>query len=295
MTTLALRAATAPLAFLGILWRFSRPHTLIGTSLSILGIAAITGTGGAGDLLLTLLAGATVNLFIVGVNQVEDVEIDRINKPFLPIAAGDLPLGRAKAIVAACAVLPVAMGLTQGAVETAAVVLALAVGAAYSVPPLRLKRFPVLAAGSISLVRAVVVNLGVCLHFSDTVPPAVWALTLFVLPFSFAIAVLKDVPDAEGDRAHRIFTFTLRLGRERVLRMGLAALTLGYLGMAVLGPLLVEEANPVVMVVGHLAALAVLLAWARRAFDDFTAFYMRVWGLFFCEYLLVPGAVLLGG
>ncbi len=295
MTTSTLRAAAAPLAFLGVLWRFSRPHTLIGTTLSILGIAAITGTNGIGELLTALAAGATVNLFIVGVNQVEDVEIDRINKPHLPIPAGELPLGRAKAIVAACAVLPLVMALLSGWVETAAVLLAIGIGAAYSMPPLRLKRYPALAVGSISVVRALVVNLGVALHFTDTVPPAVWALTLFVLPFSFAIAILKDVPDAEGDRAHRIFTFTVRLGRERVLRMGLAALALGYVGMAVLGPLLVEEANPVVMAVGHLAALAVLLAWARRAFDDFTAFYMRVWGLFFCEYLLVPGAVLAGG
>ena len=282
-------SARAPL----VLWRFSRPHTLIGTTLSILGIAAITGTDGAWELLSALLAGAAVNLFIVGVNQVEDVEIDRINKPHLPIAAGDLSLTQARGIVAACAAASVAMGISAGAVETAAVLAALAIGAAYSLPPLRLKRYPALAVGSISIVRAVVVNLGVCLHFSDSVPPSVWALTLFVLPFSFAIAILKDVPDAEGDRAHRIFTFTLRLGPKRVLRMGMAALALGYLGMAVLGPVLVHDAHPVALAVGHLAALAVLLAWARRAFDDFTRFYMRVWGLFFCEYLLVPAAVLL--
>jgi homogentisate phytyltransferase/homogentisate geranylgeranyltransferase len=294
VTTAAVRPASGPLAFLAVLWRFSRPHTVIGTTLSILGIAVITGTNGAISLLTALLAGLTVNVFIVGINQVEDVEIDRINKPHLPIAAGDLSLGRAKAIVAACAVLPLLMGLLSGPVETAAVLLALVVGAAYSVPPLRLKRFPALAAGSISLVRAIVVNLGVALHFTDTVPPAVWALTLFVLPFSFAIAILKDVPDAEGDRAHRIFTFTLRLGPERVLRIGMAALTLGYLGMAVLGALLVEETNPAVMAAGHLAALAVLWHWSRRAFDDFPAFYMRVWGLFFCEYLLVPAAYVIG-
>jgi len=283
-------ARRAPL----VLWRFSRPHTLIGTTLSVLGIAAITGTGGVVPLLLALLAGATVNLFIVGINQIEDVEIDRINKPHLPIPSGDLSLTAARWIVAVCAVVPVVTGLLTGLIETVAVLAALAIGAAYSLPPLRLKRFPALAVGSISVVRALVVNLGVCLHFSDTVPASVWALTLFVLPFSFAIAILKDVPDAEGDRAHRIFTFTLRLGPERVLRIGLAALTLGYLGMAVLGPLLVDDAHPVVLAVGHLAALAVLLIWARRAFDDFTGFYMRVWGLFFCEYLVVPAAVLLG-
>ena len=281
-------SARAPL----VLWRFSRPHTLIGTTLSVLGIAAITGTDGFTPLLLALLAGATVNLFIVGVNQIEDVEIDRINKPHLPIAAGDLSLRTARWIVAVCAVAPVLMGLLTGPIETAAVLVALAIGAAYSLPPLRLKRYPALAVGSISVVRALVVNLGVCLHFSDTVPPSVWALTLFVLPFSFAIAVLKDVPDAEGDRAYSILTFTVRLGPRRVFNMGMAALGVAYVGMAVLGPLLVDDAHPVVLAVGHLAALAVLLVWARRAFDDFTGFYMRVWGLFFCEYLLVPGAVL---
>ena len=51
---------------------------------------------GLGDLLATLVAGLTVNIAIVGVNQITDVEIDRVNKPFLPIAAGDLSLGAAK-------------------------------------------------------------------------------------------------------------------------------------------------------------------------------------------------------
>ena len=76
-----------------------------------------------------------------------------------------------------------------------------------------------------------------------------WALCLFVLPFSFAIAVLKDVPDIEGDRRFSIRTFTVRLGPERVFRIGLAALALAYGGMIVLGPLLLAGyADPVVLV-----------------------------------------------
>ena len=55
---------------------------------------------GLGDLALTLLAGAAVNVYIVGLNQCEDVEIDRINKPGLPIAAGRLSLRTAWRIVA---------------------------------------------------------------------------------------------------------------------------------------------------------------------------------------------------
>src|SRR5215204_2315092 len=90
--------ATAPFAALVTLWRFSRPHTLVGTSCSIVGIYVIAATSlpgvavgdGVGDLAMTLLAGAAVNLYIVGLNQYEDVEIDRINKPWLPIPAGRL-------------------------------------------------------------------------------------------------------------------------------------------------------------------------------------------------------------
>jgi homogentisate phytyltransferase/homogentisate geranylgeranyltransferase len=124
----------------------------------------------------------------------------------------------------------------------------------------------------------------------------VWALTAFVLPFSFAIAVLKDVPDMEGDRRYRIATFTVRLGPRRAAALGLGALALAYAGMAILGPLLVTDAQPVVMAAGHVAALALLLTWARRADPAdsaaFTTFYMRVWGMFFLEYALVPAAVL---
>ena len=307
-------AMPAP-ASLGALWRFSRPHTVIGTTLSIAGLYVIAASSlpgaalgeGLGDLACVLVAGFCVNVSIVGVNQLTDVEIDRINKPWLPIAAGELTLAQARRIVVACSVIPLGLAVTQGVVEVLAVAAGLLVGAAYSLPPLRLKRFPVLASLSITLVRSVVVNLGVALHFSaalgvgaaaGTVPGAAWALTAFVVPFSFAIAILKDVPDLEGDRAFRISTFTVRLGGRRVLGIGMAALTLAYLGMAVLGPLLLAGVQPVVLSVGHGIALALLWVWAVRTdVEDpaaFMRFYMRVWTLFFVEYPLVAVACVTG-
>jgi 4-hydroxybenzoate polyprenyltransferase len=216
---------TGVLGALGVLWRFSRPHTLVGTFISATGLyliaVAVLPGSGLDHLFWVIVAGAGVNLAIVGVNQLTDVEIDRINKPHLPLAAGDLSPEAAWRIVAVCAVVPVVLGLTQGALETAAVLAALAVGAAYSLPPVRLKRFPVAASLCISGVRSAVVNMGVYGHYSLAfggtlaIPGAVWALMLFVLPFSFAIAVLKDVPDMEGDRRFRIATFTVRLGPRR--------------------------------------------------------------------------------
>jgi homogentisate phytyltransferase/homogentisate geranylgeranyltransferase len=305
-------AVAVPARAASVLWRFSRPHTIVGTAVSVAGLFAIVVAGldgvdagrAAFHLFWTLVAGLAVNLFIVGINQISDVEIDRVNKPRLPIAAGDLSRERAWWIVGASGALPVALAITQGPLELAAVVAALAVGAAYSLPPLRLKRHPVIASLCVSGVRSAIVNLGVAAHFTaalgdgPSIPGAVWALTAFVLPFSLAIAILKDVPDAEGDRRHAIATFTVRHGGRAVMRAGLAVLTLAYLGMAILGPLLVDDADPVLLAGGHLAALG-LLWGAARGVDPanragFTRFYLRVWLLFFLEYAIVPVSCLAG-
>jgi homogentisate phytyltransferase/homogentisate geranylgeranyltransferase len=303
----AAAAVAVPARAAGVLWRFSRPHTVIGTTVSVAGLFVIVVAGlphvdagtAAFHLFWTLVAAIAVNVFIVGINQISDVEIDRVNKPFLPIAAGDLTRERAWWIVGASGALPLLLALTQGTLELAAVAAALAIGAAYSLPPARLKRFPIVASLCVSGVRSAIVNLGVAAHFSAAlgtqgaqIPDAVWALTAFVLPFSLAIAILKDVPDAEGDRIHAIATFTVRHGGRAVMRAGVAILAAAYVGMAVLGPLLVDDAQPVVLASTHLAALALLLLAARGVDPSdragFTAFYLRVWQLFFLEYAIVP-------
>jgi homogentisate phytyltransferase/homogentisate geranylgeranyltransferase len=309
---LARERAAAGRGVLGVLWRFSRPHTIVGTTLSVLALYAIAVTAYAGgdlgaipgDLLWTLVAGWCVNVFIVGINQIEDVEIDRINKPWLPIAAGELSPVAAWRIVAACAVVPLVLAATQGVVELVAVGLGLAVGTAYSVPPLRLKRFPALASLSITFVRSLVVNLGVWLHFAHAlgagseIHPGVWALIAVTVPFSFAIAVLKDVPDIEGDRRYAIATFSVRLGARRVLALGMGALTTAELGMATAGAALLDDASTALLAGAHLLALAALWWWAARLdLADRAAiagFYQRVWKLFFLEYAIVAAAYLLG-
>ena len=295
-----------------VLWRFSRPHTIVGTTLSVLALYAIAVSDLAGgdlgaalfDLWWTLVAAWCVNVFIVGINQLEDVEIDRVNKPFLPIAAGELSPAAGRRIVGVAALVPLVLGVTQGAAEVVAVALGVAIGTAYSVPPLRLKRYPALASLSITFVRSLVVNLGVWLHFShalgggSAIHPAVWALIAVTIPFSFAIAILKDVPDVEGDRRYAISTFSVRLGARPVFALGLAALTIAELGMATVGVSLLDDANTALLVAGHLAAAAALWAWALGVDladrGAVTRFYMRVWVLFFAEYAIVAAAELLG-
>lgn len=300
-------------AWLHALWKFSRPHTVVGTTLSILGLSliaiatpsptapALVTTPPGLAILLTLLACLGGNVYIVGLNQLEDVEIDRINKPDLPLASGEFSRRQGWVIVAIAGLMAIAIALTQGRFLTATVGLSLLIGTAYSLPPVRLKRFPFWASLCIFSVRGIIVNLGLFLHIQEklggvpNIPPTVWTLTLFILVFTWAIALLKDIPDLEGDRLYQISTFALRLGQRTVFRLTRAVLTLCYVGMMVAG-LVIPALNPFVMIPTHLLALLALWLQSRRVdFADkstVTRFYQFIWKLFFLEYLMFPLACL---
>ncbi len=306
-------------------WEFCRPHTIVGTSLSVLAMAVIAlkltpaGAGAAGwppsTLALWLLAAwipsLGANVFIVGLNQLTDIAIDRINKPHLPLASGAFSVATGRWIVGLSGLVAVLGGAREGPILLITLLLGMAVGTSYSLPPLRLKRFPFWAALCIVSVRGLVANIGFFDHFrqrlSQTsgwsvfrqpIPAEVWALTAFVVIFSIAIALLKDVPDATGDRQHRITTFTLRWGAAAVLSRSRWVLTVAY-GLMIalaLGDSL-SGLNQTFFLASNLLALA-LLWWRSRTVDiqvkgSTTRFYQFIWKLFFLEYLLLPIACLL--
>ena len=90
----------------GTLWRFSRPHTVVGSLISICTLYAMVCARAAEPrpalLAGALLIGVCCNIFIVGLNQLADVEVDRVNKPYLPLPAGELSRPQAWSIVLAC-------------------------------------------------------------------------------------------------------------------------------------------------------------------------------------------------
>ena len=79
---------------LSALTRFTRPHTIIATTIQVLALFLIAGGSqilspakSLGPVMLTLLTCLALNIYIVGLNQITDVEIDHINKPRLPLAS----------------------------------------------------------------------------------------------------------------------------------------------------------------------------------------------------------------
>ncbi|NEQ27192.1 MAG: homogentisate phytyltransferase [Microcoleus sp. SIO2G3] len=225
-------------------WKFSRPHTIISTTLSAIGLFAIALSQihhfhliDVQIVIWALTACLCGNIYIVGLNQLEDVAIDRINKPQLPLASGELTRSQAQRIVAITGILALSIALWQGRWLLATVGLSLMIGTAYSLPPIRLKRFPFWASFCIFTVRGAIVNLGLFLHYQQRmgttaqIPSVVWALTAFILVYTFAIAIFKDIPDLEGDRRYHIRTLTIRLGQPAVFRWARWVLTLCYGGM----------------------------------------------------------------
>jgi hypothetical protein len=77
-----------------VIWEFTRPHTIIGSVLSIVslhlfaasapGLSVLNLSALGTALLWALVSGALVNLYVTGLNQLFDVEIDKVNKPYPP-------------------------------------------------------------------------------------------------------------------------------------------------------------------------------------------------------------------
>lgn len=300
---------TAPVSPLRAFLLFSRPHTVMGTTFSITGLylMAYANTGPEQVYLarffLALLSCLSANIYIVGLNQLTDVAIDRINKPELPVASGDFTPKTARLIVSAALVIAVGIALTQGPYLALTVLLSLLIGTIYSVPPLRLKRFHFWAAVCIFTVRGVIVNLLVFLHFNTllggaaVIPAQIWALTAFMLGLSLVIAWFKDIPDMSGDRAFKIITLSLKLGPHVVFRIGTSLLLIFYLGLMTAAAMGLPGVHPQVLILTHLLLVVLMLARAHRVDPankiQATRFYLFTWGLFFAEYLVFAAACLL--
>lgn len=306
-------------------WKFSRPHTIIGTSLSVIGLALIAlSTQYRGGELFTIgqTLGATVafyqaflgwivaalvpslaaNIYIVGLNQCTDIDIDRINKPQLPLASGEFSPRQGGGIVAGMGLLALGVAAVQGQRLFWTVALSMLMGTVYSIPPLRLKRFPFWAALCIFGVRGVVVNVGFFLHFryllggAGPIPLKVWGLTGFVILFAFAIAIFKDIPDQDGDLKFHIRTLTVRLGSQTVFRLSCWVLSMAYMGIVSLSLWGLPATHPGWILSTHLGIL--LLFWYRcqrvnlNNHQQVTQFYQWIWKLFFLEYVIFPIACL---
>ena len=305
-----------------LLWRFSRPHTLIGTTLSVPAVSLLAAPTFASALtgqfwscaMGALVPALLVNVFITGLNQVCDADIDRINKPTLPIAAGELSEREGLVVCFGCLALALASAIPVASTPLVGVLAGSALlGAAYSAPPLRLKRWPLLAALSIVAVRGALVNVCFFLHarahaFSDLGRSAAEAhlgvVVAFFALFGVGIALLKDVPDTAGDERFDIPTLSTKIGRTAVFNGAsalitalLAAASAAFGWAAAFAAITTKTAS--IALASRLLAATTFAALAISSFQaakntnpdrdqPVTVYYMLIWKIFYLSYALLP-------
>lgn len=297
-------------AKLRALYKFTRPHTIRGTILaSIAGTTrALIDTPGAianaqwGTMLPRAVVGMIAlllgNAFIVGINQIFDKDIDVLNKPFLPVASGEMS-GKVAwfAVLFSGIVGPMIVYNFFPILLFKLYMLGWTLGAVYSVPPIRTKRNAFAAGLTIATVRGFLLNFGVYYAVKDAIgapfgwSPKVSFIARFMTAFATVIAVTKDLPDVEGDKAYNISTFATKVGVSKIAKGATLCLLLNYIHAIGTGLLSkVGTFNPIPMIGGH-AALAVMLLTRFRELEpeklaSIKKYYKHIWDLFYLEYFL---------
>ena len=249
-----------------------------------------------------VVAAVLMNVAIVGINQVYDKKLDRVNKPYLPMASGAFSSDMALSVIAVSTTASFMIGVWSGSSALMwALVISLLLGIVYSVdaPGLRWKKSPFLAATCVLFVRAVIVQLGFFAHalgreLTDlNFPINLWCAIGFMTVYGIVIALFKDLPDMEGDMKQNVRTLSVRLGPSFVFNLCLALLSVAY-GTAVF---MSFAHAPTMMsrVVGavHSVVIVTLLAASRRvdvaSSDSLYDYYIRfIWKAFYLEYFLLP-------
>jgi 4-hydroxybenzoate polyprenyltransferase len=180
--------------------------------------------------LLMILALASSYVSATSVNDIADREIDEINHPGdkgRPLVTGAARTADLWMLFVVSSVLAVALGLASGPDAAGIMLLSVAFGVLYSLPPSRLSYRTFLAPLTLAVAYvgipywAGVVVVGESLRTTDL--PLLTALYLLFV----GRIILKDFRDREGDAAFGKPTFLLKYGKKATCRASFCALCAG--------------------------------------------------------------------
>ncbi|XP_024024440.1 homogentisate solanesyltransferase, chloroplastic-like [Morus notabilis] len=200
--------------FGSVFYKFARPYTTIQVSISSICIFARVMVENKHlfqwSMLLKAFPGLIsiilANVYITGINQIFDADIDRMNKPYLAIPAGDLSLKQAwiLTIFSAIGGQLILWLMNANLITTCSFSLTLLLVTMYSAPPFWFKGSSVATLISVPLMStihhagvlyAATTSLGLPFQWS---PPNVFIIT-FVELFYLVACLTKDITDIEGD------------------------------------------------------------------------------------------------
>jgi geranylgeranylglycerol-phosphate geranylgeranyltransferase len=140
------------------------------------------------------------------VNDIFDVEIDKINKPLRPLASNALSKKEAWYLFVLLCMLSIIFSLPVNLLSFAVILVSEVIVFLYSY---RIKKIPLAGNITVSFMTGLAfIYGGVAVdNVKDAVIPAVFAFII-----NFIREIVKDMEDIEGDRKNNIQTFPIRYG-----------------------------------------------------------------------------------
>lgn len=206
----------------------ARPFTLLAPALGFAS-GAVTAAGAAPReplgqaLMLYPIAGvvmaAVLNAGSNALNQICDLDIDRINKPQRPLPSGRLTVAEAWTftILAYLVAMTLAWNVAPGGRRECfwIVIAAAAITVIYSVPPFRTKRFGIWANLTIAVPRGVLLKVAGWSAVKTTAGIEPWFIGAIFGLFLLGATTTKDFADMEGDRLGGCRTLPIVYGVRR--------------------------------------------------------------------------------
>ena len=215
-----------------LLLELSRPFTLVAPALGFAS-GAVTAAGAAprepwsSDLVvypfIGLVMAAVLNAASNALNQIYDLDIDRINKPRRPLPSGRLSLADAWSFTIAtyAAALVLAWLVAPGGRHECfwIVVIATTITILYSVPPFRTKRLGIWANLTIAIPRGVLLKVAGWSAVKTIYGVEPWFIGAIFGLFLLGASTTKDFADMEGDERGGCRTLPIIYGVKRAAWM----------------------------------------------------------------------------
>lgn len=211
---------------------FARPFTLIAPALGFFS-GALTAVGAHPaeswswglmvPPILGALMAAVLNAASNALNQIYDLDIDRVNKPKRPLPSGRMTIGEAWGITAftfAAAFVLAWLIAPGGRHEVFWMVLAAsAITSLYSVPPFRTKRLGIWANITIAIPRGVLLKVAGWSSVKTCMGWEPWFIGSIFGLFLLGATTTKDFADMDGDRRGGCRTLPIQFGVTRAAWM----------------------------------------------------------------------------
>jgi len=210
----------------------ARPFTLIAPALGFAsGAVTAIGADPADPWTWPIIAPALIGAAMAAVfnagsnalNQIYDLEIDRVNKGRRPLPSGRLSIGQAWVftLIAYALTLWLAWNVAPGGRHECFWIVLIAVAGTYvySVPPLRTKRLGIWANITIAIPRGVLLKVAGWSAVKTVAGVEPWFIGGIFGLFLLGASTTKDFADMEGDRRGGCITLPIQYGVRRAAWM----------------------------------------------------------------------------